>query len=91
MLLDGERCVCELMAGLDMPQSTVSRHLAYLKNSGWVTGERRGVWSYYRLREPTTDLHRGLLELLAAHLPKDLAVAGLDLAAMTAAGKANRC
>jgi len=49
LLLDGERCVCDLMAMLEMPQSTASRHLAYLKNCGWITGERRGVWMYYRL------------------------------------------
>ena len=36
LLHDGrEHCVCDLMHALDMPQSTVSRHLAYLKRSGW--------------------------------------------------------
>ena len=46
----GERCVCELtrMVGADM--STVSRHLAVLKNVGIVEDERRGAQVYYRLR-----------------------------------------
>ena len=47
---NGERCVCELteMVGADM--STVSRHLAILKNVGIVEDERRGAQVYYRLR-----------------------------------------
>nr|HXK57067.1 metalloregulator ArsR/SmtB family transcription factor [Gammaproteobacteria bacterium] len=35
LLLEGELCVCDIMAVLQLPQSTVSRHLAYLKNAGW--------------------------------------------------------
>ena len=47
---NGERCVCELtdMVGTDM--STVSRHLAQLRNAGLVEDERRGAMIYYRLR-----------------------------------------
>jgi len=46
----GERCVCELteMVGVDM--STVSRHLAILKNAGIIGDEKRGAQVYYRLR-----------------------------------------
>ena len=47
---NGERCVCELteMVGVDM--STVSRHLAMLKNAGIVEVEKRGAQVYYNLR-----------------------------------------
>jgi DNA-binding transcriptional ArsR family regulator len=47
---DGERCVCELteMVGADM--STVSRHLAMLKEAGLIEDEKRGAQVYYRLR-----------------------------------------
>ena len=46
----GERCVCELteMVGVDM--STVSRHLAMLKNAGIVEDQKRGSQVYYSLR-----------------------------------------
>ena len=46
----GERCVCELteMVGVDM--STVSRHLALLKNAGIVEDQKRGAQVYYDLR-----------------------------------------
>jgi len=45
-----ERCVCELtdMVGADM--STVSRHLAMLKEAGIIEDEKRGAQVYYRLR-----------------------------------------
>jgi len=47
-----ERCVCELteMVGADM--STVSKHLAVLRNAGIVQDEKRGSSVYYRLRVP---------------------------------------
>lgn len=49
LLSQGELCVCDLMEVLNLPQSTTSRHLSYLKNSGWITGTRRGKWMYYRV------------------------------------------
>ena len=51
-LARGERCVCELteMVGADV--STVSKHLAVLKNAGLVADERRGSNVYYTLRTP---------------------------------------
>lgn len=47
---NGERCVNELteMVGVDM--STVSRHLAMLKNAGIIEDEKRGAQVYYSLR-----------------------------------------
>jgi len=44
----GELCVCHLTDVLQLPQSTVSRHLNILRNSGLVNSERRGKWVYYR-------------------------------------------
>lgn len=48
LLAAGELCVCDLMAILDMPQSTISRHLAYLRTTNWIQGRRNGKWMYYR-------------------------------------------
>lgn len=54
LLMHGELCVCDIMASLSLPQSTASRHLAYLRNAGWVRGTRRGKWMYYRLTTEST-------------------------------------
>lgn len=60
LLTNGELCVCDLMAALDMPQSTVSRHLARLKAIRLVTGRRNGIWMYYSLAEPQNELQRAV-------------------------------
>ncbi|MFA6002273.1 MAG: metalloregulator ArsR/SmtB family transcription factor [Thermoleophilia bacterium] len=69
LLLEGELCVCDLVSILGLPQSTVSRHLAYLKNSGLVSDRRQGVWMHYRLSEGDSALHKDLLKLLTKDLP----------------------
>ncbi len=50
VLQERELCVCELteMAGAD--QSTVSKHLAVLRQAGLVTDRREGSLVYYKLR-----------------------------------------
>jgi ArsR family transcriptional regulator len=49
LLIGGqELCVCDIMAALNLPQSTVSRHLSYLRNAGLVDDRRQGVWMYYK-------------------------------------------
>ena len=68
LLADGELCVCELMAVLNLPQSTVSRHLSYLKNSGWLLDRRDGVWMYYRIAATINPLAQSILPALAEHL-----------------------
>ena len=40
-------CVCDIVSALALPQSVVSRHLAYLRKHGLVSAERRGNWQYY--------------------------------------------
>jgi ArsR family transcriptional regulator, arsenate/arsenite/antimonite-responsive transcriptional repressor len=66
----GELCVCDLMAVLKLPQSTVSRHLAYLKRSCWLDGRRQGVWMYYKLRPESCLLCAELLAILLRHAGK---------------------
>jgi len=49
---DGELCVCQLTALLELAPSTVSAHLAELRNAGLLAERREGRWVYYRLAEP---------------------------------------
>ena len=44
LLAEGEVCVCHLHEALGLPQSTVSRHLAYLRKRGLVVGRKEGLW-----------------------------------------------
>ncbi|SEA75528.1 transcriptional regulator, ArsR family [Desulfuromusa kysingii] len=71
LLSYSELCVCDLMAVLQLPQSTVSRHLAYLKSVEMVDDRREGVWMYYRLMN---ESEFGLGKLLPALLEQLSAV-----------------
>ncbi|OTG73943.1 hypothetical protein B9T23_13105 [Acinetobacter terrae] len=46
----GERCVCDLTASLDLSQPKISRHLALLRTSGVLQDCRQGQWIYYSLQ-----------------------------------------
>lgn len=45
-----ECCVCELTAWLHVDQSTVSKHLAVLRNAGIVADRKEGTMTFYRLK-----------------------------------------
>lgn len=64
LLEAGEVCVCHLHEALELPQPTVSRHLAYLRKHGLVSGRKDGLWVHYRLAKPKTSLHRGIMVCL---------------------------
>lgn len=64
---EGELCVCDLMAVLKLPQSTVSRHLAYLKRSRWVDTRREGLWMHYQLNHENCAICKELLHTLKQH------------------------
>lgn len=49
LALEGEVCVCEFVAALDELQPSVSRHLALLRDGGWLVSRREGTWMHYRL------------------------------------------
>ena len=62
LLLDGERCVCELMDELDLAQSRLSWHLKTLSDAGIIVGRREGRWNYYSLDAETLAEARELLD-----------------------------
>jgi len=45
-----ELCVCELTELVGADQSTVSKHLAVLKNAGIVADRKEGTMTMYRLK-----------------------------------------
>lgn len=56
-----ELTVSELCAVLQMPQSTVSRHLKTLADDGWVTSRRDGTNRFYSM--PVDELDSGAARL----------------------------
>ena len=49
-LVDGELCVCELTELVGADQSTVSKHLAVLRQAGIVTDRKEGTMTFYSLK-----------------------------------------
>lgn len=74
LLNSGELCVCDITATLQLPQSTVSRHLSYLKNAGWVNDRREGVWIFYTVAADNS-MKRQLADVLKDRLPELASVA----------------
>jgi DNA-binding transcriptional ArsR family regulator len=61
----GELCVCDLAATVDVPESTVSHALRWLRGAGVVRARRSGKMMYYSL----DDEHvRMLLDIGREHL-----------------------
>jgi ArsR family transcriptional regulator len=46
---DGPVCLCNLIEPLGLAQATVSQHLKRLVDTGLISREERGKWSYFSL------------------------------------------
>ncbi|MDG4812631.1 metalloregulator ArsR/SmtB family transcription factor [Hydrogenovibrio sp. 3SP14C1] len=49
-------CVCDLVTVLEQGQSTISRHLNYLKNAGLVNSWREGTWMHYQIEQSALSI-----------------------------------
>lgn len=48
-LMDGERCVCDLVEAAGLSWSTTSKHLDVLRDAGVVSSEKRAQKIFYRI------------------------------------------
>jgi ArsR family transcriptional regulator len=61
LLTKSSLCVCHFQNILGEPQVKISKHLAYLRNKGMVSTERKQNWIIYSLPERRADeLERNL-------------------------------
>ena len=49
-----ELCVCDINVNFPLEPSTMSHHLRVLREAGFITSRRRGLWVFYRL-EPGAE------------------------------------
>ena len=65
MLLNKSLCVCEITNVLQLSTATVSNHLAYLRDCGFIEDSKDGKWINYRIANSTEgSMVRTILELL---------------------------
>ena len=67
----GETTVGALAEALEMPQSSISRQLAWLRLNELVEVRRDGVFSYYSIAMPQLSTLLGCLENCCRHDPAD--------------------
>ena len=63
---DTELCVCFFVEALQIPQPTISRHLAYLRKAEMVVARRDGLWMHYRVVKPANPEVARVLENVLA-------------------------
>ena len=90
LLEEQELCVCDLMAVLQLPQSTVSRHLSHLRNAGWLRDRREAVWVYYSIAKPLGPLQQSLVPILR-HFLHDVAVGKTDIERLRSFARGSSC
>ncbi len=77
-----ELCVCDIIAVLQMPQSTVSRQLSILKKAGWLSDRKEALWVYYSINCMLPPLQQSLLPVIH-HFLRDGEIARSDQAKLT--------
>jgi ArsR family transcriptional regulator, arsenate/arsenite/antimonite-responsive transcriptional repressor len=77
LLAAGEICVCHIYESLRLPQSLVSRHLAYLRRAGLVETRKDGLWVHYRIAPRHDDVTGTLLDAVY-HCVGHLSAIGKD-------------
>ena len=90
LLAEQELCVCDIIAALKLPQSTVSRHLAYLRKSGLVNDRRCGLWMYYSIVDGEGLFQSELIQFLKRSLAAFPASAA-DRTCLDGIGKNRSC
>jgi DNA-binding transcriptional ArsR family regulator len=70
-LRNGELCVCQVIEMLQLAPSTVSKHLAILRQAGLIDSRKKGRWIYYYLPEEASPTVLGALRWVLDSLKKD--------------------
>jgi len=74
LLEQGELCVCDITAALEMVQPKVSFHLSALKEAGFIKDRKQGKWIHYSLNEQ--DLFRRMLILSVCERMQEGTISG---------------
>src|SRR5664280_1261035 len=63
-----ELCVCQVVELLGLAPSTVSKHMAILKQARFVDGRKEGRWMFYRLAEKEASVEAKEMTALVSRL-----------------------
>jgi ArsR family transcriptional regulator, arsenate/arsenite/antimonite-responsive transcriptional repressor len=66
-----ELCVCQIVELLGLAPSTVSKHMAILKQARLVDSRKEGRWMFYRIAEDAATVEAKEMTSLVARLLAD--------------------
>lgn len=61
----GACCACDIADNCPVSQPTVSHHLRVLRESGWLSSEKRGTWIWYSIRPEALERFRRIGDSLS--------------------------
>ncbi len=64
LLRKEEKCVCEIIGFLNLPQNLVSHHLKVLRDAGLVEACKSGVQVFYKIKDVDVQKHINHLQKL---------------------------
>jgi len=67
----GELCVCQIVELLSLAPSTISKHVAILKQARLVDCRKEGRWMFYRRAEGDVPIEAKRMALLVSQLLAD--------------------
>ena len=69
--LEQERCVCQLVALIDLSNASISKHLGQLRDAGLLQSRREGRWVHYKLPEVPDPIVAQAIGMVRAHALSD--------------------
>jgi DNA-binding transcriptional ArsR family regulator len=63
-----ELCVCQIVELLGLAPSTVSKHMAILKQARFVDSRKEGRWMFYRRAEENASIEAKEMTMLVSRL-----------------------
>lgn len=69
--LDQERCVCQLVALIDLSNASISKHLGQLRDAGLLESRREGRWVHYRTPDHPDPIVTDALRMVRTHAMDD--------------------
>ncbi len=71
LLHSGQKCACDFIDEMNMPQSSLSYHMKILCDSGMVTSREEGKWTHYQISKQGSEKAIELLKEITAVTESD--------------------
>lgn len=72
LLVNGEKCACNLLDELAITQPTLSHHMKILCEAGVVNARKAGKWTHYSVSKDGSDMLKELIESIVVYDEKDI-------------------